>query len=172
MTFALKFRPDRISYWASRYDVAGDAGALEAGSRIKSGRFSSDDLRTIFRWKTGGRGIGRLEGNSEDDIKDALSLATVAKTDRAAVAVLVGLRGVAVPVASAVLTTIEPTRYTVIDFRSLESLGSKSLDRTVDFYLSYLDFCRNLKDRHNVSDLRTLDRALWQWSKENGTPAD
>jgi hypothetical protein len=85
--------------------------------------------------------------------------------------VLLGLRGVAVPVASAILTAIKPSRYAVIDFRALESLGCKSLDRTIDFYLRYLRFCRSLGEQQNV-DLRTLDRALWQWSEENGTSVD
>jgi hypothetical protein len=70
-----------------------------------------------------------------------------------------------VPVASAILTAIDPERYTVIDFRALEALGNKSNDRTVNFYLAYLDACRQLAQEHQVS-LRDLDRALWQWSSE------
>jgi hypothetical protein len=171
MTFPLQFEAERIPYWAQRYDVDGDTKALEAGSRIAWGQYRPDDLRTIFRWKTGGRGISRLDGNSDPEIAEALAFATSAKTDRAAVAVLLGLRGVAVPVASAILTAIKPSRYAVIDFRALESLGCKSLDRTIDFYLRYLRFCRSLGEQQNV-DLRTLDRALWQWSEENGTSVD
>jgi hypothetical protein len=70
-----------------------------------------------------------------------------------------------VPVASAVLTAIEPERYTVIDFRALEALGSDSTDRSVNFYLAYLDFCRLLAKAHRIK-LRDLDRALWQWSDD------
>jgi len=36
---------------------------------------------------------------------------------------------------------------------------------TINFYLNYLGECRRLAEANNV-DLRTLDRALWQWSKE------
>lgn len=56
-------------------------------------------------------------------------------------------------------------RYTVIDFRALEALGSDSTDRSVNFYLAYLDFCRLLAKAHRIK-LRDLDRALWQWSYE------
>jgi hypothetical protein len=70
-----------------------------------------------------------------------------------------------VPVASAILTTIDPERHTVIDFRALEALGCKSKDRTIDFYLVYLEACQSLAKTHRVS-LRKLDRALWQWSSE------
>jgi hypothetical protein len=73
-----------------------------------------------------------------------------------------------VPVASAVLTAINPERYTIIDFRALESLGINDYNLTVDYYLDYLKQCRELAGQHSVS-LRDLDRALWQWSKEKPT---
>jgi hypothetical protein len=76
-------------------------------------------------------------------------------------------RWVAVPVASAILTAIDPDKYAVIDFRALEALGSTSKDRTVNFYLDYLDSCRQLATEHRVTP-RDLDRALWQWSKTDG----
>jgi hypothetical protein len=92
-----------------------------------------------------------------------LAVAVDAQQERTALAVLVGLKGVLVPVASAILTTIAPDRYTVLDFRALESLGCASQDRSIDFYLGYLEACRGLASRHDMS-LRNFDRALWQWS--------
>jgi hypothetical protein len=109
--------------------------------------------------------MSRPRKNSDDEIADASTLATAATTERAAISVLCGLQGVDVPVASAILTAIDPERYTVIDFRALEALGSSSKDRSVNFYLAYLDACRRLAKMHHVS-LRDLDRALWQWSSE------
>jgi hypothetical protein len=100
--------------------------------------------------------------NTDEEIADALALAVRAKTERAALAVLTGLHGVHVPVASAILTAVDPERYTVIDLRALESLGSKSTDRSVNFYLDYLETCRRLAREHRIT-LRDLDRALWQW---------
>ena len=93
-----------------------------------------------------------------------LRLAVCAKTDRAAIAVLLGLQGVRVPVASAILTAIDPKRFTVVDFRALEALGSENKDLSINFYLNYLNACRRLAKKHEVT-LRDLDRALWQWSK-------
>jgi hypothetical protein len=75
-----------------------------------------------------------------------------------------------VPVASAILTAIDPKRYTVIDFRALEALGIKRASPSVDFYLDYLKHCRQLAKTHRVS-LRDLDRALWQWSSEHAKGA-
>jgi hypothetical protein len=67
-------------------------------------------------------------------------------------------------------TSGDPQRYTVIDFRALESLGTKCSTFTVGFYLAYLKHCRELATQYNLS-LRTLDRALWQWSYER-KPSD
>jgi hypothetical protein len=164
-SFQLQFHPADIAALAERYGPRQDDDALTAGCRIRNGASTRANFETIVRWKTGGRGITRLARNTDEEIADALSLAVRAKTARAAVAILVGLDGVAVPVASAILTTIDPERHTVIDFRALEALGCKSKDRTIDFYLVYLEACQSLAKTRRVS-LRKLDRALWQWSSE------
>jgi hypothetical protein len=163
--FSLQFKPAEMARLAKRYGYKSDDDALAAGSRIRAGHYGRQHLVTIFNWKTKGRGRSRLSGNSDGEIADALNLASHAKTERAAVAVLLGLRGVQVPVASAILTAIYPKRYTVIDFRALEALGCDSKDRSVNFYLAYLKTCRQLALKYDVT-LRNLDRALWQWSSE------
>jgi hypothetical protein len=163
--FKLQFDPAKIGQLAQRYDYKSDDDPLAAGARIASGDYGRSNIETIFEWKTNGSGRSRLSKNSDEEIADALRLAAHAKTERAAIAVLVGLHGVHVPVASAILTAIDPARYTVIDFRALEALGSESKDRAINFYLAYLDICRKLAKRHKVT-LRNLDRALWQWSSE------
>ena len=163
--FELQFDPADIPRLATSYGPERDDAALAAGGRIRGGEFTRKNLSEIFDWKTKGRGRSRLRGNSDEEITDAIRLAVSAKTERAAIAVLLGLNGVLVPVASAILTAIDPERYTVIDFRALEALGSKSADRTINFYLTYLDACRKFAKAHRVP-LRDLDRALWQWSYE------
>ena len=142
---------------------------LAAGKAIAQGDHTRENLTVIFRWKTGGRGFSRLSRNRDEEIQEALSIAAQAQTARAALAVLLGLSGVDVRVASAVLTAVDPTRYTILDFRALEALGVSVAYYSVDLYLTYLSFCRGLSERVGVS-LRDLDRALWQWSKEHGTP--
>jgi hypothetical protein len=164
--FKLQFRPAEIPELAKRYSFTEDDNALAAGARIRGGEYTRKQLSKIFEWKTKGRGRSRLEGNTDSEIADALKLAVSAETERSAVAVLRGLQGVDVPVASAILTAIDPKRYTVIDFRALEALGTKRASPSVDFYVAYLNACRQLAKTHQVS-LRDLDRALWQWSSEH-----
>lgn len=165
VSFQLQFNPKDIITYAGRYSFAEDESAMNAGRRITQGEYTRSNLVTIFQWKTRGRGIARIQKNTDIEIADALALAVAAKTERSAIAVLLGLYGIAVPVASAILTAINPDRYTIIDFRALEALGTDSKDRTVDFYLKYLNACRQLSQQHRVK-LRELDRALWQWSSE------
>lgn len=165
-SFKLRFDPLEIPELVRRYDPEQDGEALAAGAAIKSGERSRALLRTIFNWKTKGRGRSRLERNRDDEIADALDLACQARTERAAMAVLCGLQGVDIPVASAILMTIDPGHYTVIDFRALESLGHRDVSPTLSFFLAYLHACRSLSAAHNVN-LRDFDRALWRWSWEH-----
>src|SRR5712671_5566904 len=157
--FRLQFEPADIPRLAKCYGPDQDDAALDAGRRIRGGEHTRENLAKIFEWKTKGRGRSRLLRNTDEEIADALSLAVNAKTARAAIAVLTGLHGVLVPVACAILTAIDPEHFTVIDFRALEALGSKNADRSVNFYLDYLDPCRQLAKDHGAT-LRDLDRAL------------
>jgi len=150
---------------AVAYKSDEDGPALMAGQAIANGDCSRLHLGTIFKWKTGDRGKSRIARNSDLEIADALGLAVAAKTPRSAVAVLVGLHGVQVPVASAILTAIRPSAYTVIDFRALEALKVATENRSIDFYLEYLTFCIQ-RARDWGMPLRDFDRALWQWSKD------
>jgi len=73
---------------------------------------------------------------------------------------------------SAILAAIDPERYNVLDFRTLEALGHARHD--VEFYAEYVAFCRRLADRGLVkpqpdlpgdTPLHALERALWEWSR-------
>jgi hypothetical protein len=141
-----------------------EVAALKAGNEIVEGDLTATNLMTIVTWKSQ-RAKGWVESNSEADVKDTLQLATEAKSDRAAISVLLGLRGVAIPMASAILTAIRPKSFTIIDVLALKSLGV--LHRpgmSVDFYLGYLTFCREAASSYGV-ELRDFDHALWQHGK-------
>src|SRR5262249_7445156 len=150
-----------------KQDVAcEDEKAAAHGKSLVDGNYSRAAVEGIYRWKTKGRGISLLRRNSDGEMADALRLACSATTARSALAVLTGLRGVDVSVASAILTAMMPDKYTIIDYRALEALDTTGAGPySVDYYLAYLAHCQTLAGEYNV-DLRTLDRALWQWSKE------
>src|SRR5215475_7307494 len=116
--FVLQFNPQDIPALSAAYEFQNDERLIfDAGEKIKLGQYTLTHLKTIHRWKTNGRGISRLGKNRPEEVEEALKFATAAETPRAAVAVLCGLSGSEVPVASAVLTAIKPEVYTIIDFR-------------------------------------------------------
>jgi hypothetical protein len=164
---AEKFWRDSGEKWQKAEEAA-----FEAGKAIRNGNFSLANLTAILKWKSP-RSVHHLDGNSPDQINAALEKAASPDiSTKDAMEALMKLRGVAVPVASAILTTIFPERYTVIDFRALEALGHPLI--SVEFYEDYLAFCRKLADSGIIrpqgdlpapTTLRALDRALWQWSK-------
>jgi hypothetical protein len=165
--FVLKFAPSEIDALAERYGYAQDDDALLAGMRIASGDYSRENLKVIVNWKSTRR-AALIDDNKDDHIAVALKFASAASTPEfMAVAVLTALHGVGIPMASAILTAINPEKYTILDFRALQSLGVENWPGSVGYYVSYLEACRELAARHGKS-LRTLDRALWQWSWEQG----
>ena len=56
------FRPSHVAIWTAMRTRMEKASA--AGKRICGGDFSGDNLQAIFRWKTKGRGISRLDRNT------------------------------------------------------------------------------------------------------------
>ena len=138
--------------------------ARKAGQAIVHGEYSKEHLLTIYKWKTRNRGKSRLDWNSAAEIREALCLAASAKEPRTAIAILTGLSGVNVPVASAIMTAMRPNKYTILDFRALEALGSRTKNRSLRSYLCYLEYCTTLSQKWGLP-LRDLDHALWDWSK-------
>jgi hypothetical protein len=149
-----------------------EKAAFEAGESIRNGDFTLLNLEAIVRWKSE-RAVQYLIGNSSEKIRQALAAATApeASTEKAMNALL-ELHGVDISIASAVLAAIYPERYTVLDFRTLEALGHARHD--IRFYEEYLAFCKRLAESNIVqpqsdlpapTPLRTLDRALWEWTR-------
>lgn len=85
---------------------------------------------------------------------------------------LTSLQGVGEPMASAILSVWDPSRYTVFDVRAVATLraaGQLPASPKVGFGL-YLVTCRALASKFapadaDISPLRALDRALWKWSQ-------
>ena len=151
-----------------------ETAAFEAGEAIRNGDYSLANLEAIVRWKSE-RAVHYLIGNSNEKIRRVLSVAASSEsTTEAAVSALLELIGVDITLASAILAAIFPDRYTVLDYRALEALGHARHD--VHFYEEYLAFCKRLAESNIVkpqdslpgpTPLRTLDRALWEWSQSH-----
>jgi endonuclease III len=165
--FKLQFDSSEIENLAKRYRFADDTDALEAGTLLLAGDYGVENLKTIVRWKSARR-IGLIEKNDKSELARTLEYAASEHvTVKAAIEALDELHGVGIPMASAILAMARPEVYTVVDFRALEALGITKWPKTSAYYDAYLKTCRELAQQHKTT-LRTLDRALWQWSKERG----
>jgi hypothetical protein len=164
--FELQFAASEIAALASRFPAADDRDYRVAGAAARErGWYRRAEFIAVCRWKTA-RSASRVAGNSAPSIRTATGRALGSEDEATRMTALLGLEGVGVPTASTLLYFAFPADYPILDVRALESLGVKARSvYSVSFWLEYLAACRELAKRHSV-DLRTLDKALWQYSKE------
>ena len=130
----------------------------------RAGRLTREQLKKVAKWKAT-RAAGHANKNSEEYVREITFLAFSAKEERSRIEILTVLNGVGWPMASVILHFFHKDSYPILDFRALESVGSKQPRQyTFPFWWSYVEFCRALAHR-NAVDMRTLDRALWRYSK-------
>lgn len=168
-TFQLRFAQAEIPYWASRYAYPRESVICEdLAPRVRvAGYFTKADLLEIGRWKS--KRIGsRLEGNSEEQVEEVTRIALSCKSERLRIGALIQLEGVDWCVASTLLHFCHSAPYPLLDKRALWSLGFEKTPfyYNFDLWWSYTQHCRELAKAAGVS-MRVLDRALWQFSKEN-----
>ena len=85
---------------------------------------------------------------------------------------LIDIDGVGQPVASTILHLYDPERYPIFDVHALCSIRIKKKEVEYDepFWKKYVNFCREKAECHGVC-MRTLDRALYKFSKSGAATA-
>jgi hypothetical protein len=137
---------------------------------------TQDEFERILQWKLGqqiGRQRRRRESNTEEIIQKVTGLAlTISHPEdkeyelELRVGVLCCLRGVEVPVASAVLALLFPKEYAVIDFRVWRQLfGEERSVFTTGNYKQYMQELRPLADELGWS-VQEVDHAIWAYDRE------
>ena len=164
--FTLQFAPEEISALAARFPVLDESRLLAVNAAVRArGHYTREEFVEVCAWKTP-RSRPRVAANSEAAVIDATGRALAASDEAIRFAALLELDGVGAPTASTLLYVAFPDDYPILDVRALESLGVRSRSTyPVSFWLGYLEACRTLARDNGVS-LRTLDKALWQHSKE------
>ena len=166
----MKLRFDRrlVRPLAARFDVAGDAAIeREVAPRVRAnGHLTKADFLAVCGWKSP-RSRPRCEENSDELVRAVTGVALSTSCEQLRVEALTLLRGVHWPTASAILHFCHEEPYPVLDVRALWSLGvERPPPYAFDFWRAYTEACREIARRSRVS-MRELDRALWQYSKEN-----
>ena len=164
--FELQFPISEVEALASRFGYADDARLLAVGAGARTrGHYTRPEFIEVCAWKTA-RSRPKVAANSEAAVVSATGRALAAVDESARIGALLELEGVGVPTASTLLYVAFPDDYPILDVRALESLGVKPRSQyPVSFWLEYLRTCRALARRGGVG-IRTLDKALWQHSKE------
>ncbi len=168
----LRFNKKDIEKLAGRYEPAYPKLDHEVvnllPTQIKArGYFTDSDLQTYCLWKSP-RTQSRVEQNPADFVEAVTRVALSTPNERLRIEVLVLLYGVNWPSASVLLHFAHQDRYPILDYRALWSLGieRRSVPYNFDLWWAYTSFCRKTADEAGVA-MRTLDQALWQFSKES-----
>ena len=111
----------------------------------RAGGFTRAEFLAMCRWKSP-RALPRCRRNPAPRIRAVSRAVLTTRSERRRMEQLTALRGVGVPMASAILTLLDPRRYGVLDIRvwqllfALRSVGVNARGRgfTVDQWLGYL----------------------------------
>jgi hypothetical protein len=165
--FVLQFPMSEVPDLAARYAYEDDEAVIAMGeAACVRGYYSRDEFVAVCRWKTP-RSASRVALNSVESIERATGAALAeSSSERARIEALRSLHGVEWPTASVLLHLSYPERYPILDKRALHALGVRAPSAySFRFWWAYVTACRQLAEQAGV-DGRTLDQALWQWSKE------
>ena len=165
-SFELQFPIEEVPALAARFPIMDESSGLALGDAVRArGHYTRAEFIEICAWKTV-RSRPKVAANSEPAVVDATGRALSTGDEATRISALLELIGVGVPTASTLLYFVYPRDYPILDVRALESLGVEPRSvYPVGFWLAYLDACRTLARNAGVT-IRTLDKALWQHSKE------
>ena len=134
------------------------------------------EFEEVLQWKLGqqyGRQRERRSANTEETIRAVTGLAlTITHSDKEyelelRMGILCALRGVAVPVASAVLALVFPEEYAVIDFRGWRQIfGEGETVFSIPKYKRYLHEIRRLAGELGWP-VQEVDHAIWEYDRRN-----
>ncbi len=166
-SFRLRFPERDITKWSSRYNYTPNPTIEDQiVPRVsKAGYLTKPDFLTICKWKTP-RSQKHCTTNSPEFIDSISTIALSTPDEQLRIEIWRLLNGVDWPTASTLLFWLHNEEYPILDFRAVWSLGyAKPPKYDYSFWADYVDCCRTLARKCGVS-VRTLDRALWQYSNE------
>lgn len=164
--FQLRFPVRDIASWAKRFEDDEKAILPIVPAVRRRGFLTKKEFLVVCRWKSP-RSQPRCRTNSPEFICEVTKCALSTPGEQLRVEVLTLLNGVSWPTASVILHFFHSDDYPILDVRALWSL-EVDVPQHYEFGLwqAYTSYCRKLSRLSGVS-MRALDRALWQFSKEN-----
>ncbi len=136
---------------------------------MKRGHLTGADLESLCRWKSP-RALPLIRRNSEEEVRAVTSWALSVASERLRIESPQLLHGVSWASASVILHWFHDDPYPILDVRALWSMGIEApSEYTFELWWGYVERFRRLAATLGLSK-RAVDRALWQYSKENGGP--
>jgi hypothetical protein len=172
MTFSLRFPESEIRAWAARSPEGDGDRRLLAEIRpavVARGHLTRAEFLEICAWKTP-RSKPTCAKNTVHVVRTVTRAALATGDEVSKMDLLRLLHGVDWPTASTILHFCDARPYPILDARAAWTVGFVGSPRyTMEFWLAYVGFTRGLATRAGLS-MRTVDRALWQYSKERQRP--
>ena len=132
----------------------------------KQGYLTKAQLKDVALWKSHRR-AAYVVCNKPRDVIDITKRAFASKDPGEKIKLLDTLHGVGRPTASAILHWFDKEDYPIWDFRALWSCSVHPAPTcSIPRWKEYVDFCSATARCYKV-DKRTLDRALWHYSKKH-----
>lgn len=164
-----------IQSWADEYNVSHDTSIENLVCEVKErGYLTETELIEVAKWKVPNKRntIHNVIKNHPDDVKAKTRSAFRATVDDSMYYLCnrlrhnMGLRGVRIPVGSAILHWFHECRYPIWDRYAIRSVQLNESQYKNDFerWKAYVEFCKVIADEYEV-DMRTLDRALLEYGK-------
>jgi hypothetical protein len=133
----------------------------------KNGFLTKEELIKVCYWKSP-RAIKYIKSNRADAIKKITGIALGSRNEHEKIAELVKLKGVSIPMASSILTLVNPKQYGVMDIRVWQLLYQTGIATTnqkgtafkIEEWLLFLNTLRHFAGMMNVT-VRDVERTLF-----------
>lgn len=152
------------------YGDAYDAPLVAIADSVRKRAFlTAFDLQVVCKWKSP-RPLPLVRSNAESEVEEVTRWALATSSERFRIESLLLLRGVGWPMASVILHWFHREPYPILDVRALWSLDiAMPSNYNFTFWSHYVSQCRLLSESLQLP-MRTIDRALWQYSNDAGGP--
>jgi hypothetical protein len=169
--FALRFPIDELDKWASKYDVQKqkDHDAQTAADTAKErGFMKKEEFLAVVQWKSP-RPRRWAEDNTDDDIEDASKSAFSTTNGRVRIGVLMTLRGVSYPMASAILHLVWKD-VPLLDVNALAALSvKKPSSYSFQFWNAYCAAALAIVEKKTTTASHDRPGALDLWERAPDT---
>jgi len=133
----------------------------------RRGYLSASELEDVCRWKSA-RAIRHIQSNTAKAIQVKTRTALSTRSERRRLETLISLKGVSIPMASAIMMLLDPKRYGVIDIRVWELLhklgtvtkNAKGVGFSFSNWYQFLMIIRHFAKMHNCN-ARDIERTLF-----------